>query len=130
MASAGWIGSGIIIIILGLVIGIGWYFTHKSITTDITDDELKARLVVDSERSKNYENWKEGNALNNYNYYVYYMWNISNYEEFQAGNAAPNYTQYVSYVNIIFPYLYIFSLPFSSCQLEWDRITTNMFGTI
>lgn len=48
------IGSGATLIILGLIMTVGWYLSHLSITHTITNDQIRDALVIDSVDSKGY----------------------------------------------------------------------------
>jgi hypothetical protein len=111
-AAARCIGGGIILVMLGLFLGIGWYFAHRPVTHTITTAELRDSLVIESTRSKGYVHvaftltldvrlndmcsyyaWEEGNAINNPNFYAFYMWNITNPAAVLNGSVAL-YEQY------------------------------------
>jgi hypothetical protein len=78
--------------ILGCAIALGWCFSHQQIMHGVTVAQVRDALVVESTHSKGYYDWAEGNALNNPNYYSFYLWNMTNPEDVLKG-ANPNYTQ-------------------------------------
>lgn len=97
------ITGGALLLVLGLFLTIGWYFTHHSITHSVTNSQLRNFLIVDSAKAKGYNDWMQGNALENYNYYVYYAFNITNLDDVLAGKdpiyeqLGPYYYQYIWY---------------------------------
>lgn len=114
------ITSGIILLTLGLLMGIGWYFAHARITNSISDYEIKENLVVDSPNSKGYYEWEEGNALENPNYYVYYLWNITNYAQVLTG-ALPIFEQVGPYY-----YRYYWYNRNASFSTDGTQVTYNL----
>lgn len=113
--------SGIILLTLGLLMGIGWYFAHAKVTTSISDYEIKENLVVDSPNSKGYYAWEQGNAIENPNYYVYYLWNITNYASVLVNGSIPTFEQVGPYF-----YRYIWYNRNASFSSDGTQVTYNL----
>lgn len=115
------ISAGVILIVIGVAMGLTWYFIHAIVIDDIAQYELKGNLVLSSTSSKGYEDWVEGTAQRNPNYYYYYMWNITNIDQVLASGAKPIYAEVGPYV-----YRYYWYNRNASFSSDGNRVAYNL----
>lgn len=87
--------AGSIILVLGVIIAVGWFFAFPPVLSTESNKKLKDALIVDSPNAQGYDDWVSGTAQRNPNYYTFYLMNLTNAADMIATGAAPEYTQYV-----------------------------------